>query len=624
MVLIIIFLFSFSAFSAHDLDQLANSSKWLKLLHYKKTLAGNYESQADGMDFFLHPQGKWKPLAELQKSIELFSSNNFPTDQDAACKFPARLRWLNNQLRNPWEINLTGCKKYIEFFSKLAAKRASIVFSSYYLSNPNSAFGHTFIRLSRYDDREETEMLDYGINYSAEANATNPFIYAYKGLFGGYKGKFTAMPYYYKVREYSDFEFRDLWSYELNLSMPQVMEMVDHIWELGHTDFDYFYFLENCSYHLLSILEVVMPEKDLTDNYSLFAIPADTIRLLRQEGLIGEGKRRESTYSRLTRLSQNVKSDSLKKARVIVENPTSTSQKIEGMDEKISADILDIAMEGFDYLNSENILLDDPATLEAKSHILKARAINPVITADVQVQSLFKNSPAESHAPTRYALAQSYFSGEGRNTLFEIRPALHDLLDPPRGSLKEAQLEMGKFSLNYKEKKYESENLILQELTVLSLKNYPTQSFWAKPFSWEIEVGIRQLDRFDCFDCPAPRISGSFGSNLLPINQKVLISFLLNGEFNFHNYFTDSYRMGLGPKIVSRFTFSEKWLMGCNIQYHFNTYQTSRPMQDHELSGVLELRHHVARDFSLFVQVLGIERDNEWRRQGVFGLQYFH
>ncbi|HXH76407.1 MAG TPA: DUF4105 domain-containing protein [Bacteriovoracaceae bacterium] len=612
MFLLFSLIISSSLFASPDLEKLAHSAKWQKLLHYK-----NSTSQADGKDFFLHPEGKFNPELELKRSVELFANPN-PKDGDAGCKFPARLKWLNQALGNPWRIDLSGCQTYISFFSKLAAKRASIVFSSYYLSNPNSAFGHTFLRLSRFDDRKETEMLDYGINFSAEATATNPFSYAIKGLFGGYKGKFAAMPYYYKVREYGDFEFRDLWSYELNLTTLQVLEMVDHIWELGHTDFDYFYFLENCSYHLLSIIEVVMPEKNLTDNYSVFAIPADTIRLLKEEGLIGPGKKRESTYARLMRLSSDQPRSSLEKASDMIKHPKETPNIVLGMEPKAAAGALDVAMEAFDYYNSEKILTDDPVTMEAKSHILRARAINPIISSDAIVESSLRDSPAESHPPTRYSVAQGYVHGQGKETRFQFRAALHDLLDPQKGSLKEGQLEMGKLTLNYKEKELKNPKLVLQDLTILSLKNYPAQNFWANPFSWEMELGARQITETGCFDCPSPTLMGSIGNTLQLMDQRILIAMLINGEFNLN------YRVGFGPKIVTRYLMSEKWIMGLNSYYHLNTYRLNSLAQDQQLNGEFELRHHLMQNFSLFLQLQVMERDEIWGRQGLVGLQYFH
>jgi hypothetical protein len=614
---------SFSAFAKAP-EELSNSKKWHKLLHYKKTLTRNYESQADGMGFFLHPKGKWDPRLELEAAIELLGKTSKPKDGDAACKFPARLKWLNQELGQPWRVDLSGCTKYLEFFSKVAAKRASIVFSSYYLGNPNSSFGHTFLRLSRYDDKRETEMLDYGINYAAESHGANPFTYAFKGLFGGFKGRFTAMPYYYKVREYSDFEFRDLWSYDLKLTMPQVLEMVDHIWELGHTDFDYYYFLENCSYHLLSVLEVVLPDRDLTGKYSIFAIPADTIRLLKEEDLIGPGQRRESTYTRLTRLSEKLTLDSLGNAREIIERPEDTGSIIQGMDDQKAANTLDVAIEGFDYFNSEKILKDDPKTMQTKDLILRARAVNPLITADAQVLSLLNESPAEVHPPTRWSLGQGYRHRQGKQTIFEARSALHDLLDPMKGSLKEGQIEMGRVSIGLRQKDYGPDRLVFEDLSILTIKNFPAQTFWAKPFSWEIELGVKQLYRNDCFNCPASVLMGSFGNTFSLIDQRLLLALLINGEFNLQNYFHNGYRVGVGPKIVSRFILSEQWVVGLESWYHLNTYGTKHAWEEQELWSSFELRNHFTKDTSWFVKFRGHERSGSWLPEGLLGLQYFH
>jgi hypothetical protein len=308
------------------------------------------------------------------------------------------------------------------FFSKLAAKRASLVFSSYYLTNPNSAFGHTLLRFSRYDDRNETEMLDYGINYAAQAQESNPFLYAVKGLFGGFIGEFAAIPYYYKIREYSDFEFRDLWSFDLKFTMPEVLEMVDHIWELGNTHFDYYYFQENCSYHLLSILEVARPTLKLTDQYPLYTIPADTVRLLKHEGLIEEGRRRQSTYSRLMRFSAKLSAQELETAKAVAAKPETALQVKEKYSEESAARVLDVSMEAFDYYNFERIFKDDAKTRELKSHILSERARNPVITKDEQ-QPDGSDSPASSHSPTRFVFSENYYSQQGKAARFEFRLA---------------------------------------------------------------------------------------------------------------------------------------------------------------------------------------------------------
>jgi hypothetical protein len=623
MLLFLSLFFSLSLF-ASDLEELSYSTKWLRLLHYKKTLTGNYQSQADGKDFFLHPEGKDNPLEELKYSIELFSRKMNPVDGDPACKFPARLKWLNHSLGNPWNIDFSRCEKYLSFFTKLAARRASIIFSSYYLGNPNSAFGHTFIRLSRYDDREETEMLDYGINYAAEARASNPFSYAIKGLFGGFVGKFTAIPYYYKIREYSDAEFRDLWSYELKLNMKQVLEMVDHVWELGRTHFDYYYFHENCSYHLLSVIEAVAPEYDLTSNYSVFTIPADTVRLLKEKNLISEGKRRESTYSRLMRRSEGLSQESLNIAKHIALNPSEANDFLQTQDQDSAASILDVAIEAFDYYNSEEILSDKTETKQRKFPLLSARAQNPVITQDKKTDNRLHDSPALSHAPTRISFSGGHEKMHGSEVRLEYRAALHDLLDPLQGSLKGGELEMAKFALNYKQKEYGKSQLILESLSILNLKNYPEQNFWASPLSWEIELGMKQIDRMDCFDCPAPLFLSSFGNSLLLMEKKLLLALLFNGEINFQNYFQHGYRVGIGPKFVSRFNFTEKWMLGMSAFHHSNTFKLNKLLSNHEFHSEVELRYHFGTDFSFFSKFGVNEIDSSWRNRSEFGLRYFY
>src|SRR5207237_21150 len=113
-------------------------------------------------------------------------------------------------------------------------------------------------------------------------------MYAYEVMTGGFKGYFSSMPYYLKVQEYRDFESRDIWEYRLNFTRDQVLQMLRHAWELGNTYFDYFYLKENCAYHILSLLEVADPRLHLTDAFTVWTIPADTIRLITSEpGLVG-------------------------------------------------------------------------------------------------------------------------------------------------------------------------------------------------------------------------------------------------------------------------------------------------------------------------------------------------
>lgn len=177
---------------------------------------------------------------------------------------------------------LKDCKKLSAFLNKVGHRRVSVTFSSYFMGNPGSTFGHTFLKISKKEhaiDDDKDPLLSYGVNYAASAGDERGFFYALKGLAGFYKGEFTAMPYYYKVREYNDFESRDLWIYDLNLSKRQRKNLVYHIWELGEAHADYYFFNKNCSYFVLKVIDVVLSEnKSLAKDYNWFPQCQDRCR----------------------------------------------------------------------------------------------------------------------------------------------------------------------------------------------------------------------------------------------------------------------------------------------------------------------------------------------------------
>ena len=121
--------------------------------------------------------------------------------------------------------------------------------------------------------------MNFAVNYAAlvDLENENSIKYVFMGIFGGYIGKFSLNRYYLKIAEYNEIENRDIWEYELNLKPEEIKKLYLHLWELQSTYFNYFYFKENCSYHLLSLLEIARPELNLQDDYYFWATPAETI-----------------------------------------------------------------------------------------------------------------------------------------------------------------------------------------------------------------------------------------------------------------------------------------------------------------------------------------------------------
>ena len=163
-----------------------------------------------------------------------------------------------------------------------------LVFPAAYLNSPSSMFGHTLLRIDQADvTSNNTALLSYALNFGAYIEGMdNSILYAWKGLMGGYPGLFALVPYREKLAEYSRLENRDLWEYKLNLTPEETGRMVEHVWELKQVRFDYYFFDENCSFRLLELMEIARPGIELTEQFPLTAIPTDTVRAVKNAGLI--------------------------------------------------------------------------------------------------------------------------------------------------------------------------------------------------------------------------------------------------------------------------------------------------------------------------------------------------
>ena len=149
-------------------------------------------------------------------------------------------------------------------------------FSSGVLNNPASMFGHTFLRIDQKGQTEQTRILAYTIDYAARVPPDVGLEYGFKGIFGGYEGYFSTPPYYIKVQAYRDMENRDMWEYQLNLTPTQIDRLLMHAWELGNAYFDYFFFKENCSYHIFPFWN--MPIRHCISVISFISGPFPRIR----------------------------------------------------------------------------------------------------------------------------------------------------------------------------------------------------------------------------------------------------------------------------------------------------------------------------------------------------------
>jgi hypothetical protein len=566
----------------------AESVAWRKLLHFRRRTFGGYESQVDGAKFFLSPQGKESAQAELEASLHGFFSPIQPdppvetslevapsdvlvssNDEHALCRFPARFRFLNQVLDIERKagslLPRPSCLKRDEFRERLSAQSATLVFSSFYLNNPSSAFGHSFLRIlskkSVGKDGKRHELLDYGINYAALVTTENPLMYAVFGMAGWFRGTFTAVPYYYKVREYNDYEARDLWGYDLNLTSQEIEMLVDHLWELGSTYYDYFYFTENCSYHMFTTLEAAAPRLELIERLPYYVIPSDTMRALMKEPALVSGftyrpSVRTLFEARLKQLSQDEKI-SLKS--VVRDREFARLESLASVDSK--ARILDAALDYLEFQHPEDLLKENSESAEFKQKVLVQRAKLGVRSQAFQFEEPRREMPHLGHGVRRLTLSGgSELSSEGASEIYGqlgMRFALHDFLDPSPGYPHASQIEF--VNLNARLRKPSASTSVrfeVQDSALFRVRSLSPLTTFKRNISFRAEGGFLRVRDLSCERCGAGYFEAAPGLAVSVDDQSIWTLYgFADVQVAFSTAFRgSSLRLGLGPSLGVLFT----------------------------------------------------------------------
>lgn len=454
---------------AHSL-KLSESRYWHLLMHTPKN-----ESEIDDDAFFMAQNGKYNLASELDATIRHLSEDTNRSDESLFCRFPARRAWLEDELNVSFGEG--ECHAYDALVAKMDPQKVTLVFPTAHINSPASMFGHTFLRI---DSSMESKLMSYAINYAAQTDETNGITFAYKGLFGGYLGFYSMLPYYEKLKEYRDSESRDVWEYDLNLTHDEVMAMVRHIWELQHINSWYFFFDENCSYHMLWLTEIARPSVHLRDHFTYHVIPPETVRAMEEEGLVRNTHFRPSKRTKLLAYEKQLSGESINNAKALASGELKPQ-------ELVAKDVSDTQQR---------------YTLEAAAELVEHDYIGGKLTKEVYVKRYHelltqrsmlgqgealaieeKANPNRAHHAARFSLAQGWFD-QRSPLLVGWRPAFHDLSEDDTGYLSGAQIEFLDIQAGI-----DHEKLSLEKLTVLSLASITPVSHFFKPFSWRMKSG---------------------------------------------------------------------------------------------------------------------------------------
>ena len=439
-----------------------NKKLWLLLLHFREG-----ESAIDDPSFFLHPKGKYNPEAELEETL-----NRLKRDPTLRCRFPARAFFIERFLGV--KLPKENCPELERFMDEIRGNRVSIVFADSHINSPASMFGHTFIRVFDKEDRVDS----YIVNYAAHVDDSNAVLYAFKGLFGFYKGYFTVAPFYLKIKEYSGIEGRDLWEYELEGKREYIYLLKLHLWELKDIYSYYYFFHENCSTEVFYLLNFLNPE-DRFELKTPWTVPLDTVKLLIEKGYVKDIRFEPSLLTKLRAKENLLSEEDIDTIKAWVQGEKELPEGKSPLFYEFASDYVRFLYygQGIDLKTYRRKFLQS-LKLRSRSG-LKRQSPTPSTSP-----------PHNSHDSQRARLSLG-FDGAVFTEL-SYRPVYHDLLDIPEGYKNNAEIVFSELSLRYYK---ELNRTLINKWTIVKISSLePVLSFY-RPLSWTVDFGIyRRLD----------------------------------------------------------------------------------------------------------------------------------
>jgi len=502
-VFVLSFCASFASAQSNSgyLDQLVQKIDQERLfddIGWKKVL---FNGRFDDPEFYRAGKklGRKSPRAEMIATLKAFLQPGpivIKGDaRHAQCYYPARFDYLKDKLQfDLSQFPKPFCKELEQFRSFASYTGVSLVFSNFFANNPASMFGHTLLRLHRSVKQGEPGLLDDAANFAAHIETINPFTYPVKGLMGFFPGRFALLPYSGKIQEYSNYESRDLWEYELDFSPQETHRLALSLWEAAYFYMDYFYLDENCSYMILALLEAARPSLRLTEAFHLYTIPSDTIKVVsRVPGLVRAIHFKPSARSRYVERAEALTQQERTLFLAILKQFESTFDKQqfeqiltqENCDQACRIRLYDALIEFIDF--SEKKVSTKKLTRYQKLRL-------GVLLARSQIthpSPPFVNKPDKARIDRGARSAALEFNtgwtGAGyNNSEFRWRPAYHDLASSSMGYSEQLQIQVLDFVLAHNSR---WDQTYIKRWIPLELTSLGKSELALTPLSWRVEMG---------------------------------------------------------------------------------------------------------------------------------------
>ncbi len=516
-----------------NIRQLAQSFTWKKLIQAGKNNEGGDLATVLSDGFYLSGSETLNPQAELDATLQAFSSNQILNNTPAACQFPARYLWLSTQLpqlASTWfKPNCIELDKWSDLND---LDGISLIQVSGYFGNPASAFGHLLLQVNRKGGNGVRGLQDIGVNFGASVpDGEGTLAYVFKGLFGAYNASFSDQSFYAQDYVYSATEFRDMWAYELNLTPFQQKMILYHLWELKDALFKYYFLKINCAFHLAQLMEIAF-ETDFGLDHQPWYLPVSVFHQLsdmdaKQPGSIIKSIQFVPSVQREVHLAF----EQLSEEEKILANRYVLSREPHQLPDSASSALLDFLLLYVDYkIQSQSAQMKEPWR-KRRTPVLLARLQLPVsqvsnTIADVSVERFAPPAAGPRSRKIGFGFNIEKSAIAGQSLVFA--PFAYDVLNRNTGSLIDSTFKLGETTLVFNKGVTRLKKLDIISIEKLALP--VTQLAGEQKWTWRMAMGVQHFLR-RCDSCLSPFVAGGIGRNK-GFGNKINVYGYLTAELN--------------------------------------------------------------------------------------------
>ncbi len=515
-------------------------------------------------------------------------------DNHPICRFPSRTKFIVENLGvDKSLLPEVSCASYDDYMEKLDPTSITAVFPFLYLENPASIFGHVLLRIN---GKENVPLLGYGVSYTAlEAENANIFMQFFGGFTGYYEGYFSVNKFYVSTFKYSSVEKRDIWEYDLNFTKEESRKIADHLWEMQNINIDYFFLDENCSYHLLLLLESGRPELRLA-NSVVIEIPSDTIRVIKDNNLIDDMNFRPSHQKVVYAIASKLPSKSVKLAESVADNKTDIKTITEGDYSDLEKTLmLDLTYEIYRYKIIDKDSDVNPYEYKDRTLYLLGERSKYKLKNDYSIDK--GTRPDQGHSLIRLTAGAGLYN-DSVYTELGFRLGFHSLEDIDIGFIPNSRVAFFDLNLRYN---ISNNYFNVKDAIFLSFGSYSPINSFRKGVSFKFDIGGEQRSYSNYNDYFTPYVSGGAGVTFL-LAENIYLFIVSDSDLSFGSPYEYYVGLGLGANVGISFTydFIKLLIIGEYLIYPFNDPIASNGYAQ-RTSGTISLTGAITRNNSLML-----------------------